>query len=94
METDGVGMWYPTVPNHETTILIIIALSCGFISMAILTEHIWRDKSTTYALDRQILVIPGYRPLYTSSDILLNRTTIDIEEVEQYRKRTTRHSLK
>ena len=35
---------------------------------------------------RQYLILPGYRPLYTSSDILLNRNTVDMEEVEQYRK--------
>ena len=52
LELDGVGMFYPTVPDRETVILIIIALGCGLVSMAILTEHIWRDKSTTYALDR------------------------------------------
>ena len=52
LERDEVGMWFPTVPDHDTTILLIISLCCGFISMAIVTEHIWRDKSTTYALDR------------------------------------------
>ena len=52
LEMDGVGMWYPTVPDRETTVLLLISLTCGFVSMAILTEHIWHDNSTTYALDR------------------------------------------
>jgi hypothetical protein len=52
IEVEDFGFWYPTVPDHETTILILIALGFGFISMITLTEHIWHDRSKTYALDR------------------------------------------
>ena len=59
LELDGSGLWFPTIPDEEEVILVIVALISGFISMAITTEHIWADKSATYSLDRHILVVPG-----------------------------------
>jgi hypothetical protein len=38
----------------------------------------------------EIFIIPGYRPLFTSTDLLLNRNTIDIDKIEEFSKRTTR----
>ena len=34
--------------------------------------------------------LSGYRPIFTCCDIMLNRNTSDIDDIETYRKRVTR----
>ncbi|CBY07843.1 unnamed protein product [Oikopleura dioica] len=36
------------------------------------------------------MILPGYRAMFTSLDVILNRNTVDIEEVETYEERVSR----
>ena len=40
--------------------------------------HLWNDRSTRYALERNLFATPGYRAFNTGIEHLLNRLTRDI----------------
>jgi len=67
-------------PNNTALVLYFIILGLGTLSLGVLTSYIWNNESWTYPLERDVFVLPSYRPLATSVFTLLNRRTIDLEK--------------
>ena len=43
----------------------LVMFFASFLGFAILTMYIWNDKTMTYALEKDIFVLPGYRAINT-----------------------------
>ena len=64
-------------------LIILFTFICSTLSFLGTTDYIWDDKSKTYALERDMFTLPGYRPLHTCLDQILNRRCLDKTEQEE-----------
>ena len=73
---------------NSTNISITVGIFLtGLISFALLTHYTWFDTSWVYPLERDVFVLPSYRPMFTTVFTLLNRRTLDLEaEDEEFNK--------
>lgn len=62
------------------TIQIIATFALSMIAFLVMTEYVWFDRCKPYALERDIFMLPGYRPLHTAVDQMLNRKYVDAKE--------------
>jgi len=60
-------------------IIPIVIGAIGALSFGFLTHYVWHPESWIYPLERDVFMLPSYRPVGTSTFTLLNRRTVDIE---------------
>ena len=60
--------------NHWT---FFATMACGLVSLILLTLYLWTDRSSVYALDRHLFSIPVFRPIFSSTSLLLHRKRED-----------------
>ena len=53
------------------------ALVLALFSFIFSTLYLFDDDSKTYALEKDLFVLPGYRPVYAGTERLLNRRVLD-----------------
>ena len=63
-----------TLPIHSYSLVCFFS---GFILFVFVTWHIFRDRSTMYALERHLMFNPPYEIAFQGTNLILNRRKKD-----------------